>query len=145
MKVYRVQSLPELDDAAYIVDEDGNAMTGVIGSIEAESICEKWNDAEKAKSSETEVKAPKVHKAKPLTEDVLTLMKQDATKEAGLIIKLTLKDGSTRRGIYQDLMPDPLNRIEYKGILFIKLFVKRDNNMTVYLPVSSVATVEWSY
>lgn len=145
MKVYNTRSLPDLEGAAYIVDEDGNAMTGVMGYVEAEAICKEWNDAEKAKSKKTEEPTPKVHKAKPLTEETLALMRQDETKEAGFTIKLTLKDGTTRRGIYQDLTPDPLNRFEYRGIVFIKLFVKKDNNMTVYLPVSSVSLVEWSH
>ncbi len=78
-----------------------------------------------------------------LTPNMLNVMTWDKTKAAGLQIKLTLKDGSKRRGVYLDLMPDPLHRLEFKDVLFIKFRTKQED-MIVYLPITLIDTIDWA-
>lgn len=83
--------------------------------------------------------------AQPLNDKMIALMLEDATKTSKLTIKLFLKDGSIRKGIYLDLVENPLKRHEFKGRLFIVLEMTRDDHDIVYVPTTLVDTVSWSY
>jgi hypothetical protein len=80
-----------------------------------------------------------------LTPRMLELMADPLTKEMGLIVKLVLKDGSKRKGIYKDLVLDPLKRYEYKDDLFVMLEQTVKEHDTIYTPISQIATIDWAY
>lgn len=79
-----------------------------------------------------------------IDQTMLEIMNMPDTKKAGILVHLTLKDGSKRTGIYKDVMPDPLNRVEFKDQQFIKFEAKKDG-MISYLPLSQIDIIEWSY
>ena len=83
--------------------------------------------------------------AQPLNERMLTVMAQEYTKSQNMTISLVLKDGTKRTGIYKDLVVNPLNNLLFKGVQFIKLQTTKQEHDIVYLPITLVDTVEWSY
>jgi len=83
-------------------------------------------------------------RAQKLTPGMLEIMAQPDMKSSGLLIKLVLKDGSKRDGIYKNLVVNPLNRHEFKDIQFVVFEVKKEHD-TVYLPITLIDTIEWSY
>jgi hypothetical protein len=85
---------------------------------------------------------------KPIVFDnkILTIMQAAETKSMGLKLKLELVDGTKRKGIYSDLIYDPLNRVDYKDTLFIVFITNQPEPDTkVYLPINMITTIEWSY
>jgi len=85
------------------------------------------------------------NKLQPINDKMLDLMRLPSVKEAGFTMKLHMKDKSIRKGVYKDLVADPLHRIEFKDTLFIKFEVKRENDMIVYLPLTDIEYVDWSH
>ncbi len=83
-------------------------------------------------------------RAQKLTPGMLEIMAQPDLKNSGLLIKLELIDGSKRVGLYKDLVVNPLNRYEFKDIQFIVFEVKKEQDI-VYLPITMISTIEWSY
>jgi len=75
---------------------------------------------------------------------MLEIMSRPATKEAGLSVRLVLKDGTKRKGIYMDLGPDPLKRYDFRNTEFITFRVNKGEHDIVYLPLTLIATIEWS-
>lgn len=80
-----------------------------------------------------------------LTPTMLKVMEDDNTKTMGLTIKLVLKDGNKRKGIYRDLVIDPMKRPEFKDDLFVKLEQTVKDHDTIYIPISQIATIDWAY
>lgn len=77
---------------------------------------------------------------------MIEVMLRPEVKASELTVRLALKDGSRRTGIYKDLVSDPLKRYDYKDTLFIKFETNRpEKGMLSYLPVSLINTIEWSY
>lgn len=77
---------------------------------------------------------------------MIEVMLRPEVKASELTVRLELKDGSRRTGIYKDLVSDPLNRYDYKDTMFIKFETNRpEKGMLSYLPITLINTIEWSY
>lgn len=80
-----------------------------------------------------------------ITDKMLATMGQQEIKDAQLVIKLNLKDGGRRSGVYQDLVVNPLNHEGFIDVPFVKMKVFRpEKGLIVYVPITNVDTVEWS-
>ena len=81
----------------------------------------------------------------PINDQMLTVMKHPQTKEAKFNLSLELVDGSKRQGVFVDIVRDPLNRIEFKDTEFLVFLSNRpEPGMKTYLPLTQIATIEWS-
>jgi predicted nucleotide-binding protein (sugar kinase/HSP70/actin superfamily) len=77
---------------------------------------------------------------------MLAVMRKPEVKGSGLKIKLQLVDGSARTGFYEDLVINPLNNVSFKDVEFIVFTTnKPEPGLKVYLPITQIATIEWSY
>ena len=77
---------------------------------------------------------------------MLEVMSHPETKAHGLHLQMTLTDGTKRTGIYTDLVSDPLKRVDYKDVQFIVFRTNQpEKGLTVYLPLTQIAQIAWSY
>lgn len=77
---------------------------------------------------------------------MLEVMSRPEIKGAGLIMEVMLNDGTKRKGVYVDLVENPLNNPSFKGVQFAAFMIdKPEKDTKVYLPVPLIATIEWSY
>jgi hypothetical protein len=82
----------------------------------------------------------------PINPKMLELMSHPETKACGLHLQIIMKDGSKRTGTYVDLVLDPLNRVDYKDTQFIVFKTNQpEAGLKVYLPLTQIATIAWSY
>jgi hypothetical protein len=81
----------------------------------------------------------------PLNENMLTIMSSDAMKESRLTITILLKDGSTRKGDYLEIVKNPLKQPSFKGVRFIKILsTEKPHQDVMYIPITEITGVTWA-
>jgi hypothetical protein len=93
----------------------------------------------------TDIIVPEAKK-QAVTEEMLTMLDNPSLKEIGLTLVVELKDGTKRKGIYVDLVVNPMNNPDYTDVKFLVFKTnKPEKDTLVFLPILHIATIAWSY
>lgn len=84
--------------------------------------------------------------AQTINSNMLEVMARPDVKAHGLHLQIEIKDGTKRTGTYCDLVVNPMKRPDFKDVQFIVFKTnKPEAGLTVYLPITQIATIAWSY
>ncbi len=82
-------------------------------------------------------------KWQPITPEMIETMSSDEVKQIGLRVRLRLKDGSNRTGIYKNFCKDPSNRYDFRDAEFIQ-FEDGETHDLVSIVITEIIEIAWS-